>query len=931
MPRGNPCGRMGLAFLLSAVLALNLLAETRQGGLQAASSPDPKPAEPGTVVRRRVVVSSRLPETVELLEETIVPEGWRHLPLDEPRFSLEPGQRVVRFVAVAIPKGEPGSRTVVYRLRSAADGVEVVPAIPIDVEVRGRAELRLSMGESPEFLVAGVWATNQIQLINPGGVPLRVQLRVQATPPADVRIPEESFEIRAGETRIVPMAVAPRSLETSRYLQSLRIQAQATDPGGNPVLVPLLGSSIEVIGGGPVAVDPWIRIPSRIQFGSTVDLQGRAAGVVEVNGFGTLDPESGGQVSYRLRPTVVGSSPMIFDQDQYFISYTTRSSEWMVGDGIRPLSPLMQTFGQDRGVRFENREHSTKAGALLAESVLGSAPERRSGGYLEQELAPWWSVRSAYLHQQSLLGDGSLARPVGDIGSLQTRLAWTNRLRLELEAARSDTDLRRPGSPEAYRLEFQGSLPRKAEVQVQARRVGEGYLSPGRDNDALNGSVSVPFRGQYRAEMSATRNVVGLHGTREERVGQERTGVFRSDSLSAAVHRTPTAGVRMSAGVRDRQRQLERDGTAREVSEDTAFGSVTKTFKRWTLAMDLEGGRSVQDRGSGAGSVSRMGGRVEYRPNGRQMYGLFARYGDPVLAVDLDPSLSTGLNSEWQIGDRNRLLLNGSVEQVPRTGERREFGSLQARRVRENGHEISARGQVIMADQGDDEAGFFVQYSIPFGLPVGRKKGLSGVHGRLVDRNDGLSAGVPRAVVTLNREWKTLTASDGTFEFSNLRPGAYVLEVESRSLGFGRVVVGTAPIVVQAKPDAVTRVEVGVTAGASLEVVVTVFEDTAPAAGPDSPPPESRYREKSGLAGEVVEIQMEKTVRRLATDTKGTVRFSGLVPGAWQLRIGQGSLPANHFLEPFDPSVVLKPGGSGQVKIRVLPRRRTLRFIDSDG
>lgn len=919
--------QMGTAWLLIGTAQ----AQVAQGGLQASAPVDPKPIEPGTVVRRTVVVSSRLPGPVDLLEEILVPDGWRVLPLDEPQFTVQPGQKVVRFVAAAIPKGESGTRRILYRLRTASDGVEAVPSIPVAVEVRGRAELRLSLGETPEFLMSGAWATNLIQVSNPGGVPLKVRLRVQATPSADIRLPEEVLEISPGETVAVPLALSPRSQDVTRFLQSLRIQGEATDPTGNPVPVPLLGTSVEVIGGSPKSVDPWQRIPSRLQFGSTIDHQGRSSGVMELNGIGVLDSVSGGQMSYRIRPTVVGNSPLIFDQDQYFVSYSSRSVDWTVGDGIRSLTPLTQTFGQDRGMRLETRGAPTRAGFLIAETVQGSSPERRSGGFLEQDLAPWWSVRSAFLHQESTGIETPGVKPIGDIASIQSRFAWTNRFRLEAETAQSEASLQQPGSPEAYRLEMEAKLPKKAEVQLQARRIGEGFLSPGRDNDALNGSVSVPFKNIHRAEVAVARNVVGLHGTREERVGQERTGEFRSESVAAQVHRTPSAGSRISAGLRQRTRELERDGFSRSVSEETAFSTMSRTRGRWTFAADVEGGRALQDGTGTAGWVSRVGGRTEFRPNGRHSYGLFARYGDPVLVVDLDPVLSTGFNTEWQVGDRNRILLNGSVEQVPRTGERREYGSVQARRVRENGHEISARGQVIVAGEEDQEAGVFLQYTVPFGMPVGRRKGLSGIHGKVVDRDDGLSAGVSRAVVTLNREWKTVTAADGTFEFAHLKPGSYVLELESRSIGFGRVLEGTAPIVVQARPDAVTRVEVGVTAGASLEVVITVFEDSVSAAGIEGSDSASRYREKSGLVDEVVEIQMDKLVRRLATDSKGSVRFSGLVPGTWQVRIGQNSLPPNHFLDRYEPEVKLDPGGEHQVKVRVLPRRRVLRFIDPEG
>jgi hypothetical protein len=185
-------------------------------------------------------------------------------------------------------------------------------------------------------------------------------------------------------------------------------------------------------------------------------------------------------------------------------------------------------------------------------------------------------------------------------------------------------------------------------------------------------------------------------------------------------------------------------------------------------------------------------------------------------------------------------------------------------------------------------------------------------------------------LITLNREWKALTAADGSFEFPNLRPGRYVLELETRSIGFGRVVAVTAPIVVIARADGVSRLEVGVTAAAAFEATITVFEDSASVAGWSSGEGSDAYRPLGPHVGEVVEIRMEKAVRRAVTDGKGVARFTGLVPGSWSIQVGQARLPANHWIEKFNPSHRIGPGETGRLQIRILPRKRTLRFIDSD-
>jgi len=909
------------------------MAQVSQGGLRIHSPPDPKPTESGTVLRRAVTVVNRTSETAELLEEVQMPDGWRLLPLEEPAFQLPSMRTATRFVAVAVPKSASGAHRLIYRLRSVADGVEAVPAIPMEVEVRGRSELRMELPESPEFLVAGVWSTNRIRLVNSGGTDLQVQIRVHSTPVADLRFPEGQFQIAAGRSMEVDVASKARPQGGSQFQQSFRFQVVASGLDGVPVAVSPMGNSIEVILGDSHAEDPWVRIPSYLRFGVAGEANGNLAQTAEISGIGSTTRNREEWVSYRIRPTLSGETPLIFDPDEYTISYSGPEMDWTVGDGIRPLTPLMQAYGRDRGMRLETKGNPTRAGALWATSVFSPHEQQRSGGFLEQDLAPWWSVRSAFL-QQRLADPGAVdrgaARPLGDLFSLQSRMVWTNRFRLEVESARSLTDFRQPGSPEALRIEAGGRLPGRVEFQAQSRKVGSGFLGPGRDNDALSASVARPIGERSRLELVANQNVVGLHGRRAERLGEERTGEFQSESVAGQVQRNSNVGHRMTAGLRDRSRELRRNVGGQSVAEDGLFVSIGRSGRPWTWGLDGEIALAASSGQNERKPVGRVGGRLEYHPTVRHSVGIQTRYGDPVLAMDLAPVISTGFNSDWQISDRDRLNLGGGLEQVPSTGEGRWFGTVHARRVRANGHEISARGQTVLTDLGDSETGVFLQYSIPFGLPVGHRKGLARIHGRIVDLDDGLKVGVSKALVTLNREWKTLTAANGSFEFPNLRPGKYVLELEARSIGFGRVVAATSPIVIQARADGISRVEVGVTAAAAIEATITIFEDSTSVTGSPAKGFGERYRPASPHVGEVVEIRMEKAVRRTLTDAKGVARFTGLVPGTWSIQLGLGRLPANHQIEKFEPTFPIRPGETHRLQIRVLPRIRVLRFIDSD-
>jgi hypothetical protein len=896
------------------------------GGVRMTLRPDDTPVEPGTVLRRMVVVSNALSEPVDLMDEVRFPTGWRPLLAEDPKFTVEAGKSVLRILAFVVPRSAVGMEQLTYRLHPAKDGIESLGELRIPVRIQGRAGLRLELQETPEYLTPSVWSTSRVEVLNTGGVPLRVRLQAAVSPRAEIRLETNGFRLASGESRSLEFGVAPIASDSSRFSQALRVSAIVTEESGAAVPVPVVGTSLEVIGGASKAVDPWVRIPSRLQLGSGVDLDGRSAQFAQISGIGALDSPDPQLVSYRLRPAILGNSPLLLDQEEYSLFYQNTFLDLTLGDGNYALSPLIQSAWRDRGLRFGSHSGSTRGGALLAASAAPEGTGFRSGGYLEQDLTPWWTVRGNLLRQDP--SSGTNGRPGGELASMVSRFWRTNRFRLELEAAQSDPDPRRSGAPNAFRADLTTRLPGKSTWNLQGRRIGGGFLSPTQDNDSVSSSLQVPLGARDRMDLSVNRTQVGLHGSVEEQPGQERTGEFLSQSASAGLNRVVDNRTHLSGGVQIRERELRNPAGQRGVEEQTASASASRQFGRWTPSFHVESGVAQDSRGGPQTSVARVGGRLTHRRTPKDTYGLFAQLGDPILAVDLDPSVSAGFSAEMEFGTRNRFELWGAHEFVPKSGARRESLVALARHGLANGSEVSLRTQVMENGMGSADAGFFLSYSIPFGMPVGRKRGLSSIHGRIYDQDDSLKIGVSKAVVTLNRELKAVTAADGSFSFTRLRPGTFLLEVESRSIGFGRLVAAPGPLAIVAKPDTATRVDVGVTAGATLEVILSVFEDAFPGFGAPKSPPSEGPRRKGPLAGEVVEVQMDKATRRQASDTQGLVRFSGLRSGSWHIRVGQGALPPNHFLEKSEMMQTLKPGATERVEFRVLPRRRVLRFID---
>lgn len=593
-----------MACLLVASLAC--LGAIPVGGVRIALRFDDAPVEPGTVVRRMVVVSNPLSESVDLMDEIQFPAGWRSLQVEDPMFSVEAGKSVLRILGLVVPKTAVGNEQLTYRLHSAKDGIEPLGELKIPVIVRGRAGLRMELRELPEYLTPSIWSTSRVEVLNTGGVPLRVRLQAQLAPKAGVQLETNVFQLAAGESRSVEFGISPDPADSSRFSQAIRISATVTEESGAPVPVPVVGTSVEVIGGASKAVDPWVRIPSRLQLGSVVDLEGRTAQFAQISGIGALDTPDPRLVGYRIRPMVLGGSPLIMDQEEYSLYYQSASLDLTLGDGNYALTPLVQSAWRDRGIRFDTHPGATRGGALLASSAAPGGTGSRSGGYLEQDLTPWWTVRGNLLRQDS--GSGTNGLPSGNVASLVSRFWQTNRFRLELEAAQSDPDPRESGAPNAYRAELTARLPGKSTLNLQGRRMGTGFLTPTQDHDSLSSTLQVPVSRKNRLDLSVNQSVVGLHGTLEERPGQERTGEFLGQSASAVLNRAVDNRTRVSGGVQLRNRELRNQSGVRGVEEQTVLATASRQFGRLTPSFNVESGLSQGSQGGPQTPVTRVGG-----------------------------------------------------------------------------------------------------------------------------------------------------------------------------------------------------------------------------------------------------------------------------------------------------------------------------------
>jgi len=244
----------------------------------------------------------------------------------------------------------------------------------------------------------------------------------------------------------------------------------------------------------------------------------------------------------------------------------------------------------------------------------------------------------------------------------------------------------------------------------------------------------------------------------------------------------------------------------------------------------------------------------------------------------------------------------------------------------------------------ENDTNLMVQYTIPLGLPVARKKSIGRIKGYVYDEET--QSAIANVILRLNGS-TAVTDKAGNFTFPSVMPGIYYLNVDTASIGMNRIPSRKTPIELAVRGGEKISAIIPVTRAAQLSgrIMVYGYEKNVNSTTPSEKPSgtnEPRYVvgkgsgygegdelvEDHGLANTIVELRNSSEVRRTVTDNQGRFEFEEMRPGKWTLKIYDDNLPEYHYLEKNTFEIELAPGEKKEMLIRVLPRKRTIQVIE---
>ncbi|MEI6503070.1 MAG: carboxypeptidase-like regulatory domain-containing protein, partial [Armatimonadota bacterium] len=350
-----------------------------------------------------------------------------------------------------------------------------------------------------------------------------------------------------------------------------------------------------------------------------------------------------------------------------------------------------------------------------------------------------------------------------------------------------------------------------------------------------------------------------------------------------------------------------------------------RAWGRGDLRLELHHDKQTDNLALLSEWVTRGAFYATYRPNDRLFLGASANVGGqgPLAASRLLWQTNTAsLSASWIPNNRWNMHANWQTSAFDQTdmdtGNMYTVGVLH---TLPNDHLIELTATSYRyGNAGGDYNEAALTYTVPFGIPVGRRTDIGILGGRVTDE---AGVGIGGAVLSIG-SIQAMSAADGSYMFPELAPGSYT--VSTTSLGENRV-AEQRTLVAEVAAGRRAVLDVRVLPSATVVGLITVggsgTEDLAVAGAR-----RSVLAPNSPLVGLLVECSQGEETFRTLSDGDGKFIFENLGAGTWHVKIYDNAMPSGYYLEMTETDLVLETGKTAEFNVRALPRIRPIRMSD---
>ena len=868
----------------------------------------------------------------EFIPEVKLAEGWVLITKVFP-FELNPNETDAKLVSFLVPQTAlAGKYELTYLIKDGKDPsirdfyTTYVTMLPV-------RKLQAKLLESSRYVIAGEEYQSSFVVTNQGNTECTINTKIKSGDNIPWTVDADKFTLGPGQSKTVAVSVKTDPKATKKLKHRLQFTAEVIQENKAKVQSQA-ASFVEIIPRISGVEEHFHKIPAEVtlRYVSQKNGEHTSGFQTEVRGEGTLDEEGSKHIKFRFSGPDVQDKSIFGERDEYTLSYWTKDYELHFGDRTYSLSWLTENYLYGRGVegklpindRFSLGAYHTKTRWLEPKT-------EETAVYMDFLLSEKNKVGLNYLRK---LRDGKLS----NITSFDAELKPFRNTKVDLEYALG------PGGTtkdNAYLTRLYGRSDR-LNYYLKLTHAGPDYPGYYSDLDYISGGVGLPVDKHLKLNASFRREKNNL----DENPAFYSAPLEKYYQLGLDYKLETDTTFSLDWLTRDRRDRL--NSPRFDYQDDTVRLGIGRGFDKLTIQTSAEFGKTRNKLDSMTSDSGRYSASVYFKPDEKQSYSAYLYYDkNSDFTGESRRSTTIGLNARYKIA--NRTFINFALQTNDRQGSAlggRDHLELRVSHTFTNNNKLSllARHTTYRNSDMEDDTALMVQYKIPLGLPVCRKKSVGSIKGNIYDEETGNA--IADVILRLNG-LTAITDKAGHFTFPSVRPGIWYLNIDTASIGMDRVPTRKTPIELAVKGGEKTPVIVSVTRSASLlgRIIVYGYEKSQSKMLPaknssdingnyyisgngSGNSEDAKLIEDYGLANTIVELRNTSEIRRTLTDNRGHFEFEQLRPAKWTLKINSGNLPEYHYLEKDTFEVNLKSGERKEISAKVLPRKRRIRIID---
>lgn len=858
------------------------------------------------------------------------PDKWQLITGMDP-VHLEPGKSDIFLSTFYVPRGiAAGSYQLTFTVADEKDS-EFVRTETIAVTVLPVQKISFKVLESPDYVIGGGTYTVNYLVSNDGNTPVIAFFDIKSTHKLPWQMRPGVYEdigiaLQNGQSLGFTISVDTTEYQ-AKYLSHRLEVAARIENGEKPQL---LSTKVEVIPKQSSTPDIYFKYPLSVQLFNAVEYYNGWHDTLRLTaqGEGSLDEDKQYNLAFLLQKQIDEQNSLLVNpQDNYRVHFWTEDYEVVLGDQGFGLSPLLENYRFDRGIKAAFDIGNVQAGSYYHLSYLEDPIPHYIAGYAGVHFPSTNSAQN-YNYQARINVFGEFQDSL--LFSLYQKWNPISLVNIAADMAVGSS------SDNAYRP--------------------AGYLQMNGSNTFLNYSISglyadPLFPGVYQDQYAVSANI-NLHLlsnsiTPAATFHQEgRNLLLDQEKPNAILQRS----FKLSAGYSPGEDKLKLKGgwnisTSKDQLPNQAIDEIENQFDlKYTQPI---GNLSIQTSALvGYKNETITGNTIlrqkysslaDYRPDADNRYALSLNYDGDINNLSVNPHTfgweaniyHRSPKLQYNVGVQNDYNFRGIELASSRFGL---HGNVLF--FLNNNHilGIQLAGQLsILAEQWDSSFSLVLNYSMPFNIPITRKKSVGAVTGSIIDSSSGLP--LADTIIRLGNQ-AYITDEFGQYTFAPLANGRYYLEADLSHLNGNFITVEKSPVEVTVTVGTEVTQDLHVIEGASLEgrVILYTFADSEQQrfVGEDEVPAESEaeYTEVRGLPYAVLELSGERGTTRRLSDDKGRFSFESILPGKYILHVSIAYLPEYHKIETDTFEFSFLSGQNEKADIRILPEWREIRIIE---